>query len=81
LHCTAGPAAIVQETSTGDVAETQEQLSWQACVQHIQSLGFPEEDADRFVQRAFGWGAKAKSYWRHEKVTNSAVASQPAPSF
>lgn len=44
---------------------------WQACVQRLQCMGFSDQDAERFVQRAFGWGPKAKSYWRHEKVSST----------
>lgn len=43
---------------------------WQACVSHLQGLGFHEADAGVYIQRAFGWGAKARAYWRHEKVSD-----------
>jgi hypothetical protein len=45
--------------------------AWEQCVVHLQSMGFAEADAETYVQRAFGWGAKARSYWRHEKVRTS----------
>jgi hypothetical protein len=40
-------------------------------MQRLQDMGFSEQQAELFVQRAFGWGPKARSYWRHEKVSNS----------
>jgi hypothetical protein len=42
--------------------------AWAACVQHVTSLGFTEAEAGQFVQRAFGWGPRARAYWRHEKA-------------
>eukprot|EP00878_Enallax_costatus_P015621 GHUV01016363.1.p1 GENE.GHUV01016363.1~~GHUV01016363.1.p1 ORF type:complete len:142 (+),score=21.29 GHUV01016363.1:330-755(+) len=47
---------------------TEQQTAWQECIQRLQGMGFSEVEAEQRVQRAFGWGAKARSYWRHEKV-------------
>jgi hypothetical protein len=43
-------------------------------MQRLQDMGFTEQQAELFVQRAFGWGPKARSYWRHEKVGGSTLA-------
>jgi hypothetical protein len=40
-------------------------------MQRLQDMGFTEQQAEQCVQRAFGWGPKARSYWRHEKVSSS----------
>lgn len=32
----------------------------------VTGLGFPPEQAAKFVERAFGWGTQA--FWRHQKV-------------
>eukprot|EP00879_Flechtneria_rotunda_P017144 GHRR01017955.1.p1 GENE.GHRR01017955.1~~GHRR01017955.1.p1 ORF type:complete len:134 (+),score=49.42 GHRR01017955.1:442-843(+) len=45
-------------------------------MQHVQQLGFDEADAERFVQRAFGWGPKGRAYWRHEKAEQTPNVQQ-----
>lgn len=37
-------------------------------MERVKGMGFDQVAAETTVQRAFGWGAKARSYWRHEKV-------------
>ncbi|KAF6265979.1 hypothetical protein COO60DRAFT_1633369 [Scenedesmus sp. NREL 46B-D3] len=39
-------------------------------------MGISEQQAELFVQRAFGWGAKARSYWRQEKSEQPADVVQ-----
>lgn len=45
-------------------------------MQRLQDMGFAEQQAEQCVQRAFGWGAKARSYWRHEKSEQPADLQQ-----
>lgn len=37
-------------------------------MERVKGMGFDQVAAETTVQRAFGWGAKARAYWRHEKV-------------
>jgi hypothetical protein len=79
------PARVRYVRSTHVQAASQESLAaapaaaaqakypdaWEQCVAHLQSMGFAEADAETYVLRAFGWGARARSYWRHDKVRTS----------
>lgn len=81
-NCTAAPAAQSDTiTAASDSAPStshtsnkpsslsvEQQPGWQESVDQLQGMGFSQVEAEQRVQRAFGWGAKARSYWRHEKV-------------
>ena len=38
--------------------------SWKACHSQVQNLGFSEEEADKFLTKAFAW---KRGYWGPEK--------------
>lgn len=61
-------AAVSPSQQAAGGPDTLHPEAWQQCVQRVQNMGFDEVQAGTYVQRAFGWGAKARSYWRHEKV-------------
>lgn len=73
-------AATITATSTpqpaaSSAAAPERTEEWSACMQRLQDMGFAEQQAEQCVQRAFGWGAKARSYWRHEKVGSSRICN------
>lgn len=75
----AGPTATQQPASSSSPQELHPQ-AWQECLEQVQQMGFAEADAAIYLQRAFGWGQKAKAYWRHEKVCAAALPLQIRPS-
>ena len=52
------PAAATEELQGGHLD------SWKACQAQVQELGFSEEEADKFLTKAFAW---KKGYWGPEK--------------
>lgn len=67
-----GRTAQLSRSASADTLATvegQRPGDWLACVEQLQAqLGCSEADAEVYVQRAFGWGARARAYWRHEKA-------------
>eukprot|EP00877_Chromochloris_zofingiensis_P009841 jgi/Chrzof1/510/Cz01g18140.t1 len=57
----AAPAAADQAALTED-----QRLEWSHCVHLLTDLGVAEDQAERYIARAFGWGSQA--YWRGEQV-------------
>jgi hypothetical protein len=64
-------AATVSQPAASSSSSPERSEAWEVCMLRLQDMGFSEQQAELFVQRAFGWGPKARSYWRHEKVSGS----------
>lgn len=74
----AASAQQQQASLPGAVADAHPEALAACCECVTAALGVPADVAETYVQRAFGWGAKARAFWRTEKRDAPPDAQQVA---